>query len=95
MNLQGKSRDEIAAALAGSSRAALLDIIVSLVEVEQLFKPSEIAKRSAMDKRTVLRDMHAGLFGGEFFKRAENQVMVSASGVNAWRAGFRVTTNGR
>lgn len=95
MTLHGKSREDVEAALAGYSRAALLDLIFSLVEVEQLFKPAEIAERSAMDKRTVLRDIHAGLFGGEFFKRAENQVLVSARGVNAWRNGFRVTTNGR
>jgi len=43
-----------------------------------------------MKKRTILADIHAGKFGGEYFKRSENQITVSASGVNAWRDQFRV-----
>jgi DNA gyrase/topoisomerase IV subunit B len=43
-----------------------------------------------MTKRTVLSDIHAGRFNGEYYKRAGNQITVSASGVNAWRKSFRV-----
>jgi len=58
--------------------------------VEPHFTPTEIASRSGMTKRTVLADIHAGRFNGEYFKRAGNQIRVSASGVNAWRRSFRV-----
>lgn len=90
MKLSGKYRDEIEKALAGKSRAELIDIIVSMCEVEQHYRPAEIAARSGMTTRTILADIHAGRFGGEYFKRERNQIMVSASGVNAWRDQFRV-----
>jgi hypothetical protein len=90
MNLSGKNREEIDRALTGKTRAELIDIIFSLSTVEQHFKAGEIASRSGMTKRTVLADIHAGRFNGEFFKRAGNQITVTASGVNAWRRSFRV-----
>ena len=90
MNLSGKSPEEIEKALIGKSRKELIAIICSLATVEQHFKAAEIAARSAMKKRTVLADIHAGKFGGEYYKRADNQITVSASGVNAWRQSFRV-----
>jgi hypothetical protein len=90
MRLSGKSREEIERALAGKTHAELIDVIFSLATVEQHFKPAEIAARSAMKKRTILADIHSGRFGGEYFKRSENQVTVSASGVNSWRRSFRV-----
>src|SRR6266536_918402 len=93
MNLSGKSHPEIERALMGKTRAELIDLIFSLATVEQHFKPAEIATRSAMKKRTVLADIHAGKFGGEYYKRADNQITVSASGVNAWRESFRVVVN--
>ena len=90
MNLSGKTREQIAQALAGKTRSELIDVIYSLSTVEQHYKPAEIAARSAMKKRTVLADIHSGKFGGEYYKRAENQITVSASGVHAWRQSFRV-----
>jgi hypothetical protein len=90
MNLSGKSREEIQRAVAGKTRAELIDIIFALSAVEQHFTPSQIASRSGMTKRTVLSDIHAGRFDGEYFKRSPNQITVSASGVNAWRRSFRV-----
>jgi hypothetical protein len=90
MNLSGKSPEEIEKALIGKSRKELIDIICRLTTVEQHYKPAEVAARSAMKKRTVLADIHAGKFGGEYYKRADNQITVSASGVNAWRHSFRV-----
>ena len=90
MNLSGKSPEEIEKALIGKSRKELIDIICRLATVEQHYKPTEVAARSAMKKRTVLADIHAGKFGGEYYKRADNQITVSASGVNAWRKSFRV-----
>jgi hypothetical protein len=94
MNLHGKSRDQIESALAGKSRSDLLDIIFSLVTVEQLFKPSEIAARSCLNKRAVLRDVRDGKFG-DFFCRAENSIAIPASGVNKWRDNFRVPAKAR
>jgi hypothetical protein len=90
MNFSGKSREAIEQALAPKTRAELIDIIFSLSTVEQHFKAAEIARRSGMTKRTILSDIHAGRFNEEYYKRSGNQVTVSATGVNAWRRGFRV-----
>jgi hypothetical protein len=90
MNFQRRSREDIVRMLGTKTRGELLDIIVSLVQVEQHFTPTEIASRSGMTKRTILADIHAGKFGGEYYKRAANQITVSASGVNAWRRNFRI-----
>lgn len=90
MKFSGKSREEVAAALASKTRDELVDIIFSVAVIEQHFTPSEIASRSGMTKRTVLADIHAGRFGDEYFKRSPNQITVSASGIHAWRNSFRV-----
>jgi hypothetical protein len=89
MNLRGKSREQIEAALGHKSRAELIDLIYSLVTVEQLLKPSEIAARSRLNKRAVLRDIRDGKFG-DYYCRAENSIAVPASGVNRWRSSFCV-----
>jgi hypothetical protein len=89
VNLRGKSRDQVEAMLAHKSRSDLIDLIYSLLTVEQLFKPSEIAARSCLNKRAVLRDIRDGKFG-DYYCRAENSIAVPASGVNKWRNNFRV-----
>ena len=89
MNLRGKSREQIEAALGHKSRLELIHLIYSLVTVEQLLKPSEIAARSCMNKRAVLRDIRDGKFGA-YYCRAENSIAVPASGVNRWRSNFLV-----
>src|SRR2546430_9976345 len=88
-SLAGKSREQIQAALAHKSRSELLDIIYSQATVEQLFKPADIAARSCLNKRAVLRDIRDGKFG-PYFCRAENSIAVPASGVNNWRRRFLV-----
>ena len=93
MKLRGKTREQLGAALEHKSRSDLLDLIYSLVTVEQLFKPAEIAARSALNKRAVLRDIRGGKFGA-YYCRAENSIAVPASGVNEWRRRFRVPANG-
>ena len=89
MYLRGKTREQLKAALTHKSRSELIDLIFSLVTVEQLFKPAEIAARSCINKRAVLRDIRDGKFG-TYFCRAENSIAVPASGVNEWRNNFRV-----
>jgi hypothetical protein len=89
MYLRGKTRDQLDTALAHKSRSELIDLIYSLVTVEQLFKPSEIAARSCLNRRAVLRDIRDGKFG-DYYCRAENSIAVSASGVNEWRNKFCV-----
>jgi hypothetical protein len=89
MYLRGKTREQLDTALAHKSRSELIDLIYSLVTVEQLFKPSEIAARSCLNKRAVLRDIRDGKFG-DYYCRAENSIAVPASGVNEWRNNFRV-----
>jgi len=92
MNLNGKTRAQIEAALGHKSRSELIDLIYSLVTVEQLLKPAEIAARSCLNKRAVLRDIRDGKFG-DYYCRAENSIAVPASGVNQWRNKFRVPAN--
>jgi len=89
MNLRGKTREQLEAALAYKSRSELIDLIFSLVTVEQLLKPAEIAARSCLNKRAVLCDSRNGKFG-DYYCRAENSIAVPASGVNQWRNKFRV-----
>jgi hypothetical protein len=91
MNLSGKSYEQVTAAVAHKSRRELIDLIYSLVTVEQLLKPSEIAARSCLNKRAILRDIRDGKFG-DYYCRAENSIAVTASGVNKWRSNFRVPT---
>jgi hypothetical protein len=93
MHLRDKSRDQIEAAVVHKSRAELIDLIYSLVTVEPLLKPSEIAVRSCLNKRAVLRDIREGKFG-EYFCRAENSIAVPLSGVNKWRRRFLVRQEG-
>ena len=93
MNLCGKAREQIESALAGKGRSDLFDIIFSLTTVEQLFKPSEIAARSCINKRAILRDIRDGKFG-DYYCRAENSIAVPSSGVNKWRRRFLVRQNG-
>src|SRR5262245_39004282 len=92
MNLSGKTREQLGAALRHKSRSELIDLIHSLVSVEQLLKPAEIAARSCLNKRAVLRDIRDGKFG-DYYCRAENSIAVPASGVNQWRSKFRVPAN--
>jgi hypothetical protein len=92
VNLRGKARGQLEAALAHKSRSELIDLIYSLVTVEQLLKPAEIAARSCLNKRAVLRDIRDGKFG-DYYCRAENSIAVPASGVNQWRSKFRVPAN--
>src|SRR5437764_14240789 len=92
MNLRGKTHEEIERQLAGRSRSELIDLIFSLVTVEQLFKPAEIAARSCINKRAVLKEIRDGKFG-PYFCRAENSIAVPASGVNSWRRRFLVRDN--
>jgi hypothetical protein len=89
VKLAGKSRDQIQATLAHKSRSELIDLIHSLVTVEQLLKPAEIAARSRLNKRAVLRDIRDGKFG-DYYCRAENSLAVPLSGVNKWRRSFCV-----
>ena len=94
MKLHGKTREQLEAALTHESRSELIDLIHSLVTVEQLLKPSEIAARSCLNKRAVLRDIRDGKFG-DYYCRAENSIAVPASGVNRWRNSFRVPANAK
>jgi hypothetical protein len=92
MDLRGKTREQIEVALAHRTRSELLDVIFSLTTIEQWFKPSEIAARSCVNKRAVLKDIRDGKFGA-YYCRAENSIAVPASGVNRWRRSFRVPAN--
>jgi hypothetical protein len=92
MNIRGKTREQLEVTLAPNSRSELIDLIHSLMTVEILLKPSEIASRCGLNKRSVLRDIRAGKFG-DYFVRAENSICVPLSGVNQWLNRFRVRPN--
>jgi hypothetical protein len=90
MKLSGKSREEIAAALAGADRDRLIDLIYELSIFERLMTSGEIARHSRIDVREVIADMRAGRFvdpihGRGFFSRARNSLKVSVSAANRWR----------
>ena len=89
MNLRGKTREQLKAALRHQSRSEFIDVIHSLVSVEQLLKPAEIAARSCLNKRAVLRDIRDGKFR-DYYCRAENSIAIPISGVNIWRRNLRV-----
>ena len=89
MNLRGKTREQLGVVLADKSNSDLIELVYSLVTVEILLKPSEIASRCGLNKRAVLRDIRAGKFG-DYFVRAENSICVPASGVHQWLNRFRV-----
>ncbi len=89
MNLIGKTIEEIDRQVRGKLRAELAEIIYSLATVEPLLKPSDIAARSCLNKRAVLKDIRDGKFGN-YYCRADNSIAVPASGVNAWRRSFCV-----
>jgi hypothetical protein len=89
VNLRGKTREQLEVALRAKSRSELIDLIHSLVTVEQLLKPSEIAARSCLNKRAILRDIRDGKFG-DYYCRAENSIAIPVSGVNKWRTNFLV-----
>src|SRR5438128_11515260 len=92
MNLKGKTREQIQQGLRNKSRSELLDIIFLLSTVEQLFKPSQIAARSCINKRCICREIRAGKLG-RYYCRAENSIAVPASGVNQWLRSFEVPAN--
>ena len=92
MNLTGKTREEIELTLVNKSRSELIDLIHSLVTVEILLKPAQIAAWSCINKRAVLKDIRDGKFG-DYFCRAENSIAVPASGVNKWRRSFLVSVD--
>jgi len=89
MKLHGKTREQLEVALRHKSRSEIIDEFHSHLAVEQLLKPSEIAARSCLNKRAVLRDIRDGKFG-DYYCRAENSIAVPVSGVNKWRNRFRV-----
>ena len=89
MTLAGRTREQLDTLLAHKSRSELIDLIHSLVTVEILLKPADIAARSCLNKRAVLRDIRDGKFG-DYYCRAENSIAVPASGVNQWRRSFLV-----
>jgi len=45
VKLRGKTREQLESALAHKSRSELVDLIYSLIAVEQLLKPAEIGAR--------------------------------------------------
>jgi hypothetical protein len=90
LKLSGKTRDEVAGALAGFDREQLITLVHSLVTLDRLYTAKQIAEAEGCNKRDVLADMKAGrfidpIFGAGFFVRARNSFRVTGSAVRAWR----------
>jgi hypothetical protein len=88
-DLRGKTREQLEVTLRHKSRTELIDLIHSLIEVEQWLKPAQIASLCCINKRAILRAIRNGELG-DYFCRAENSLAVPISGVNRWRNNFRV-----
>ena len=71
MNLAGRTREQLDTLLADKSRSELIDLIDSLVTVEILLKPADIAARSCVNKRAILRDIRDGKFGDYYLSSRE------------------------
>ncbi len=61
MNLQGKTREQIQAALKGKRAADLIELICSLAILEPHFTDKEIAARRRIGYRKVRKLMRAGV----------------------------------
>lgn len=75
MNLKGNSREQIESICSKLSRRELTEIICKQALVEQLLRPSEIARSSSVPRKTVSKAIREGKFG-DYFLRAENSVLV-------------------
>lgn len=96
MRISGKTRQELEVLLKNKSRAELLDLIHSLTIVEQLLKPSEIASRSALNKRAVLKEIREGRLG-PYYCRARRATLrasayLSGRGSSTWEPGAKSAT---
>lgn len=90
MKLQGKTFDEVQAALREFDHDQCVRLVFTLANFEQLLTASRIAKESCVDVREVLADMRAGrfvdpIFGRGFFKFGRTSYKVSRSAANEWR----------
>jgi len=95
LRLNGKTRDEIEAALTEKTRAQLLDLIHELATFDRLLTAGQVAACTRKNKREVLAAMKAGrfvdpIFGAGFFCLAANSFRVSITAANAWRRSFFV-----
>ncbi len=88
--LRGKSLDEVRAKCADLEKAELTTLLWSALSVEPLYRASEIAVLTKRPRRVVLDDMNAGKMG-DLYVFGKQSLAVAASGVNAWRAQFRVS----
>ena len=89
-NFSGKTREQIAQALANKTRSELIDVIYSPQRSSPTSRRRRSRSRSGMTKRTVLADIHAGHSTGSTTSALEIRFTVSASGVNVWRNSFRI-----
>ena len=94
MNLRGKTREEIELKLKNASRAELIDLIHSLVGLEIHLRASEVASRTGINKRAILRALRTGTLA-PYLAIADNSIRIPISAVNQWLSGFRVSSNGK
>jgi hypothetical protein len=93
MKLAGKTRQQIDAALTRHGREELINVIFSLVTVQELLTAPEIARRSRVNVRDVRKDMKNGkfvdpIFGAGFYVRGGNSKKVTTGAVQGWRRSF-------
>lgn len=82
MSLTGKTKEEIAKAVAGKTRAELVELLYSLATLEPMFSPEEVATRRDMSKRSVLRLVKRGVLKAH--KPFQNGLRIPLSAVREW-----------
>jgi len=82
MNLAGKSREQIDAALRDKSHAELIEIIYSLATSESMIAPGELAARRQISKRAVMRLIKAGKLRAH--QTLRNSVRIPLDSVREW-----------
>jgi hypothetical protein len=92
--LRGKTREEIEQKLVHKTREELIDMIHSLVSLEIHYRPSEIAQRTGLNKRRILRAIKEGNLT-PYLALADNALRVPISAVNTWLGRYRVFRKGQ
>jgi acetolactate synthase small subunit len=90
LNLIGKSRDEIARAVARKRPEELVDIITELATIEPHFSPKTIARARQMSQRRIVEMCRTGEMPGAH-KPLANGWRVALSGIRQWDESTAVT----
>jgi len=89
VNLVGKTREQIAAAVRDKTHSELVDLLYEHVTLEPHFKAQEIADRRRMSKSTILDLVKRGVLRAH--KTCDTQLRIPLSAVREWDAETALT----